>query len=625
MPRAFRPWLLAAGMALLPADAAQPAGPFRPRLDSHGDPLPPGVLARLGTVRLRPGNSCDAPTPSPDGKLLATAERGKVRLWDLATGKEVRAFDMPSQGVMTTCFTPDGRYVVVLTHPPGVPGSGRIRYRNRLFVGEVAGGKVVRQLRRKRGGGFDSVGLLGAGKLLAALERDDSGYAGAVVVWDLSTGRERWRFPGARAWAGSPDGKTLAVGDADGTIRLRHVWTGKELRRLKGHRAAVCSLAFSPYGKTLASGGGGPVREAGGGEDRRKRGARDDTVRLWDVAAGKERLCLTGHSEVVYAVRFSPDGRVLASEDVETAGAKEKNTLLLWDVRKGKLRQRFHPAGGATSNFTFSPDGRLLAWQAEDDTVRLWDVAGGKERYRWACPLTWTGGLAFSPDGKVLFAGGSGLLAWDVTTGKEWQPREAHRTAVAGLSFSPDGRTLVSRDGLGLRAWDVPTGKPLSPFAGARVHRGDLLGFGPGGKFLLTLGRDRVLRRWERASGRKLNEIPVGGDPEWPVAVDPRCEWVAVPDKEHRVDVWDVRAGKRLLRVGGECPTSSRTRAWRSPPTARPSSPGGPTTSSGCGNCPPGDCSTSSKGPKTRPALSPSPPTAACWPGAGVRRFTSGT
>jgi len=116
----------------------------------------------------------------------------------------------------------------------------------------------------------------------------------------------------------SPDGKSLASGSSDNTVRLWDVATGNELRRLEGHADWVWSVAFSPDGKSLAS------------------GSSDNTVRLWDVAAGKELRRLEGHAASVLSVAFSPDGKSLAS------GSYDK-TVRLWGRRH---RQRAAPPRG---------------------------------------------------------------------------------------------------------------------------------------------------------------------------------------------------------------------------------------------------------------------------------------
>ena len=148
----------------------------------------------------------------------------------------------------------------------------------------------------------------------------------------------------------SPNGRTLASGSGDATIRLWDADTGKHLQVLNGHRKAVRSVAFSPDGRTLAS------------------GSWDKTIRLWDAGTGKHLRTLKGHNNQVYSVAFSPDGSALASGAGDT-------TVRLWDAHTGELLRTLNGHTDEDRSVAFSPDCSTIASGSRDGTVLLWDFA----------------------------------------------------------------------------------------------------------------------------------------------------------------------------------------------------------------------------------------------------------
>uniref|UniRef100_UPI0028A71526 serine/threonine-protein kinase n=1 Tax=Planktothrix agardhii TaxID=1160 RepID=UPI0028A71526 len=147
----------------------------------------------------------------------------------------------------------------------------------------------------------------------------------------------------------SPDGRTLASGSFDNRIKLWDVQSQREIATLTGHSSYVTSVAFSPDGRTLAS------------------GSDDNTIKLWDVQSQRQIATLTGHSDVVYSVAFSPDGRTLASGSSDT-------TIKLWDVQSQRQIATLTGHSSFVLSVAFSPDGRTLASGSWDTTIKLWDV-----------------------------------------------------------------------------------------------------------------------------------------------------------------------------------------------------------------------------------------------------------
>ena len=171
----------------------------------------------------------------------------------------------------------------------------------------------------------------------------------------IGTLRLRHGFPWSVAF--SPDGKMLASGGYDHAVHLSDPTTGQELRHLAGHTSYIeSSIAFTADGKVLAS------------------GCHDGSIRLWDVATGKELRLLRGHKTSVYGVAFSPDGKLLASGSMDS-------TVRVWDVSTGKELQQLGTAqsGYYVHAVAFSPDGQVLA-AGSHKVVRLWDIPAWKER-----------------------------------------------------------------------------------------------------------------------------------------------------------------------------------------------------------------------------------------------------
>jgi WD40 repeat protein/beta-lactamase regulating signal transducer with metallopeptidase domain len=462
--------------------------------DPLGDPLPDGALARMGTTRMRHGAEVTFVAFGPNSETLLTAGRDNtIRLWDRKTGKEIRRFAQPK---------------------PAKPKSPK----------QPSEQQKARATLRVMGG-----------------SGNDAGNPRVAVT---------------------PDGKTLAVANGN-IVQLYEVETGKDMRQIQGPDGGVVSMLFSPDGRTLAA------RTANG------------SLWFWETNTGKEvrqikhptpqqngsfvAIIGGGGDFDAPGMAFTPDGKVLAAAATDHKDQAEINSLKFWELATGKeIRRIDSPKNGDVSVVALSPDGEVAAYGV-GNTIHLCEVKTGKELRQLKMP----GGIAtlsFAAGGKTLAVRGRNhwVGLWDAHNGKEIrQLSESQPLQQTGgltllvrgfsspesraLSISQDGKYVATASGSTVRLWETATGKEV-PLAGGHRQSPNILALSGDGKTMISWGTDRVVRRWEAASGKSLGEFPApSGTTRAALSVDGTM--IALANTDNTIRLHDTATGKELHRI----------------------------------------------------------------------------
>ncbi|CAK7236679.1 hypothetical protein SBRCBS47491_009721, partial [Sporothrix bragantina] len=318
----------------------------------------------------------------------------------------------------------------------------------------------------------------------------------------------------------SRDGKQLASGSYDKTVKVWDVASGECTQTLEGHNGGVASVVFSRDGKQLVS------------------GSWDKTVKVWDVASGECTQTLEGHNDRVTSVVFSRDGKQLASSSYD-------NTVKVWDVASGGCTQTLEDHNGFVTSVVFSRDGKQLASGSDDKTVKVWDVASGECTQTLIRYNNLVTSVVFSRDGKQLASSSwdKTVKVWDVASGECTQTLEGHNDRVTSVVFSRDGKQLASGSyDNTVKVWDMASGECTQTLEG---HNGGVMSvvFSRDGKQLASGSGDKTVKIWDVASGEYTQTLEGHNGEVTSVVFSRDGKQLASSSWDKTVKVWDIASG----------------------------------------------------------------------------------
>jgi WD40 repeat protein/transcriptional regulator with XRE-family HTH domain len=453
---------------------------------------------------------------SPNGQYwAATSRQGDVRVWR-DTGQTLHLAWKPyANPIWGLAFSPNGQTLVT--------GS----MNGQLKLWNMENGTLLWTTRLAT----NTHGLAFApnGDMLATCGGTDM----LVRIWSLQSDSEIQMLAHPSplcsvAW--SPDGRLIASGDFEGRIHIWNVETRQPILSMQTqerHNKWIPTLAFAPTGNMLASGSG------------------DGTIKLWEVTSGHLLQTLTGHSNLIHTVIWSPDGCTLAS------GSRDR-IIWLWDVKQKTYRAALQGHTAEIMSLAFTPDGHYLLSGGEDYSLRLWNVMRGQ------CVRViqgYTGSLSsidWSSDGTRLASGGLDTLVtiWDVSSQTPPLLLRKHYTPVYGVGWSPDGQWLASCGWeSAIQLWNPTTGTYIEQQQGANDPETLFFGlaWSPNGQQLASLTLKQGVLIWN-PSTQQYHWIhhPL---PAWilHIAWHPDGTRLAGASDDRSLYLWDTSSNNKLL------------------------------------------------------------------------------
>jgi WD40 repeat protein/serine/threonine protein kinase len=485
---------------------------------------------------------------SPDGQRLASASLdATAKIWDMTTGQCLLTFQEDFERVNCLAFSCDGRRIITGSSSlvPSTLGT-------ELKIWDAKSGEKLQTLERSPRP-LQRVIFSPDDQQLASVQIDNIG------LWDLNTGKivqscrhiaagetTNGLLWGVNDLAFSLDGRQLATASQDQTIKMWDTSTGQELKTLRGHTGGVGRVAFTPDGQRLVS------------------SSNDQTIRIWDVSTGLERSCLKGHTDTVVAVAINSEGTRLASAD--SSGA-----IKLWDVETQQSARPLEPPDSASS-VAFRSDGQILAI-ASGQKIHLCDPRTGRivrtlEIRGPVSPITGKykfvpiNDVAFSPSGLRLAAafddGTCKLL--DATTGADFLSLPPQAGGVSSVAFSGDGQRVATGTSpmmlgktLGeVKVWDANSGVLLLDLKG-HSHRVHSVAFSPDSHWLAAASSDRTICHWNTATGQLLRTLSghLGAVNRVVFSPDGKQLASAGGAHDHTLKLWDATTGQERFTMRG--------------------------------------------------------------------------
>ena len=532
--------------------AQQPAEP-RAAIDAHGDPLPDGAIARLGTIRFNHGDGLNALFFSADGKTIFSEGNGSIRTWNAKDGKErdrmltakTHFFHDP------VLLLADGQTFITLFEG----GDNDVAYFYNL-ARKIETHTRKLPVKRRVFSAFHANALSPDGKLAVAHVHTPP----QVQVFDLTTGKHLYQLAKenkeflAVAFAGND---RIVSGDKNKHLEVWEARTGKLLHQVT-HEAPIGYLLASADGRWLASLSERPSPYG--------RNVEQEVVYLWDMSTGKVAQSFRAKPKYWFTnICFSPDGKtVLTSTRASSPEVNDGDEIVHWGRATGRKLLTFAGDSGIVADITaISPDGSRLAAGNRAGKFDLWDLKTGQRLTSEDSRHLRYVSVVLAPNGeRATILGHKSITSWDATTGRRLHVLNLHRDTFSSQCISSDGRYAVTFQLKGkefcIFLWDLVARKIMHTMRFPGGYQHDTCAFTPDSSLLALwrTGDPPRVRLWDVQSGKQVcsfEETEAGWPGKMHFTADGKTLFVA----GKRITAYEVASGKEMF-------------SWRLKPLADP-------------------------------------------------------
>ncbi len=335
---------------------------------------------------------------------------------------------------------------------------------------------------------------------------------------------------GVTAATVTPDGRYIISGSADQTLKVWELASGREVRTLAGHGSGICAVTVTPDpdGRYVIS------------------GSYDQTLKMWELASGRELHTMKGHARWVRAITITSDGRYAISGSGDWS-------LKVWDLANGQEVCTFEGHSAEVTSVVVTPDGLHVISASRDQTLKMWELKSGQAVHTLRWHHHWVTAATITPDGYYIIFGftDNTLRMWELANWRELRVLEGHRGSVTAVTVTPNGRYIISgASDDTLKVWKLESGQAVQTLEG---HSDSITAVvvTPDGHRVISGSDDHTLNVWELERGREVSVLEGHSNRVTAIIVTPDGRYVITGSDDNTLKVWGLKSRREVRTLTG--------------------------------------------------------------------------